>query len=69
MVFIVFPMFLSILHRISLLLIVFSNVSELLVKKTLEKQIQNHEFLIFFHHSLKIIMFFFFGFYWVFQCF
>ena len=35
----------------------FSNVSELLVKKTLEKTNKNHEFFIFFHHSLKIMFF------------
>ena len=54
----VFPMFLNFLHRISWFLLVFSNVSELLVKKTLEKPIKNDEFLIFLHYSLKIMVFF-----------
>ena len=36
----------------------FSNVSELLVKKTLETN-KNNEFLIFLHHNLKIMFFLF----------
>ena len=35
----------------------FSNVSELLVKKNIGNTNKNHEFLIFLHHSLKIMFF------------